>query len=109
MASDGAGALWALNRWWYDSRMKVKTSVTLSDDVLCQIDQEIGEHGNRSQFIEKAVKRYFRLQRKAERDAHDAAIYRRNADEFNAETEEVLADQDDPFDILDQADALESR
>lgn len=67
--------------------MKVKTSVTLSDDVLCQIDREIGEHGNRSQFIEKAVKRYFRLQRKAARDAHDAAIYRKFADKFNAEAE----------------------
>lgn len=89
--------------------MKVKTSVTLSDDVLCQIDREIGEHGNRSQFIEKAVKRYFRLQRKAERDAHDAAIYRQSAQRFDAETDEVLADQDDPFDFADEVVPVEAR
>ncbi|MGH2634504.1 MAG: ribbon-helix-helix domain-containing protein, partial [Tepidiformaceae bacterium] len=61
---------------WYAGGMKVKTSVTLSDAVLCQIDREIGEHGNRSEFIEKALKRHFRLQRKAERDEHDWAILR---------------------------------
>jgi metal-responsive CopG/Arc/MetJ family transcriptional regulator len=89
--------------------MKVKTSVTLSDNVLCEIDREIGEHGNRSQFIEKVLKRYFRLQRKAERDTHDAAIYRKYADKFNAETEEVLADQIDPFELGDEVEILESR
>lgn len=83
--------------------MKVKTSVSLSDDLLRQIDGEIGEHGNRSEFIERALKRYFRLQRRAERNAHDAAIYEKYADELNAETEEVLADQDDPFDLIDFA------
>lgn len=89
--------------------MKVKTSVTLSDDVLCQIDREIGEGGNRSQFIEKALKRHFRLQRKAERDAHDAAIYAKFADKFNAETAEVLEDQDDPFESATEGEAVESR
>ena len=67
--------------------MKVKTSVSLSEQLLCEIDREIGEDGNRSQFIEKALKRYFRLQRKAERDAHDAAIYAKHAEKFNAEAE----------------------
>lgn len=86
--------------------MKVKTSVTLSDDVLCQIDREIGEHGNRSQFIEKAVKRYFRLQRKAERDAHDAAIYRKYADKFNAEAEVDLALQAPLEELADDASLL---
>jgi metal-responsive CopG/Arc/MetJ family transcriptional regulator len=95
--------------WWYDGGMKVKTSVSLSEQLLCEIDREIGEDGNRSQFVEKALKRYFRLQRKAERDAHDAAIYAKHADKFNAETEDVLADQDDPFELVDEVEPVEAR
>ncbi len=87
--------------------MKIKTSVTLSDDVLCQIDREIGEHGNRSQFIEKAVKRYFRLQRKAERDAHDAAIYRKFADRMNDEAADLLDYQMDPFEFGDDVEIVD--
>jgi metal-responsive CopG/Arc/MetJ family transcriptional regulator len=86
--------------------MKVKTSVSLSEQLLCEIDREIGEDGNRSQFIEKALKRYFRLQRKAERDAHDAAIYAKYADKFNAETEEMLDFQTDPFEFGDDVEVL---
>jgi len=86
--------------------MKVKTSVSLSDTVLCEIDREIGEHGNRSEFIERAVRRYFRLQRKDERDAHDAAIYAAHADRLKAETEELLDFAIDPFELGDDVELL---
>jgi len=62
------------------SGMKTKTSLSLSEEVLCRIDREVGEHGNRSQFIEKALEQYFRLQRRAERDHHDRAILNAIAD-----------------------------
>jgi metal-responsive CopG/Arc/MetJ family transcriptional regulator len=86
--------------------MKVKTSVSLSEQLLCEIDREIGEDGNRSQFIEKALKRYFRLQRKAERDAHDAAIYRKYGERMNAEAADLLDYQVDPFELGDDVEIL---
>lgn len=64
---------------WYIGGMKVKTSVTLSEDVLKQLDAALGARGNRSEFIEETLKRRLRDIRRAERDARDAAIYARMA------------------------------
>ncbi len=38
--------------------MKIKTSVTLSEDVVAAIDAIAGERNNRSEFIETAVRAY---------------------------------------------------
>jgi metal-responsive CopG/Arc/MetJ family transcriptional regulator len=89
--------------------MKVKTSITLSEKLLCEIDRAVGEGGNRSAFIEKAVDRYLYLQRKEARDAHDAEIYERHADYFNAEAEEILEAQIDLDELGDEVEALAER
>ena len=38
--------------------MKVKTSITLSEDLLKAIDEYAGEYKNRSEFIEDAVRAF---------------------------------------------------
>ena len=70
--------------------MKVKTSVSLSEELLRQHDAEVGKDGNRSQFIEAAVKQRLREIRRAERNARDAEIYRQLADDPDYQREVQL-------------------
>lgn len=71
--------------------MKVKTSITLSEELLKAIDKR---HPNRSEFIEKGMRAYLRQLRREERNAHDRAILDKYADELNREALEVLEYQD---------------
>ncbi len=52
--------------------MKVKTSVTLSNDVLQRIDERAD--GNRSEWIEKVVRQHLRKLERVERDRHDTEL-----------------------------------
>ena len=54
--------------------MKIKTSVSLSEELLAELDKEVGA-GARSAFIERAIKQRLREIRRAERNARDAEIY----------------------------------
>jgi len=67
--------------------MKVKTSVTLSEDVLQRLQEQLGPGGNRSEFIEEAVRQRLRDIRRAERDARDRAIYERMAADAQIQAE----------------------
>ncbi len=69
--------------------MKVKTSVTLSEDLLRAMDVLRGG-GNRSQFIETAVRALIARRARDERDARDAEILKGRADWLNAEALDVL-------------------
>jgi metal-responsive CopG/Arc/MetJ family transcriptional regulator len=71
--------------------MKVKTSITLSDTLLAEIDNLSGK--NRSEFIEQVLRSYLRKRKKRERDARDREIIDKYADEINKEVEEVLGYQ----------------
>lgn len=73
--------------------MKVKTSITLSEDLLGAIDRYQPEFNSRSEFLEAAARSYLvRLARKrAER--RDLEIINRHADALNAEAEDVLTFQ----------------
>jgi metal-responsive CopG/Arc/MetJ family transcriptional regulator len=73
--------------------MKVKTSITLSRELLRAIDRYQSGYNSRSEFLEAAARSFLaRLEReKAER--HDLEIINRHADELNAEAEDVLAYQ----------------
>jgi Arc/MetJ-type ribon-helix-helix transcriptional regulator len=73
--------------------MKVKTSITLSEDLVSAIDERAGDFKNRSDFIEAAVRAFLAQQIREERDAKDRAILERHADRLNAEAEDVLAFQ----------------
>jgi metal-responsive CopG/Arc/MetJ family transcriptional regulator len=73
--------------------MKSKTSITLSSDVLQEIDKYAMNSGNRSAFIEKAVWCYLVSLKKGMRDKTDLEILNNNAHRLNKEAEDVLTYQ----------------
>ena len=77
--------------------MKAKTSVTLSKDLLIAIDRLAGSKSSRSAVIERAVRSYLKERERAFIYAHDLKILNRAADRLNAEAEETLEYQADPW------------
>jgi metal-responsive CopG/Arc/MetJ family transcriptional regulator len=73
--------------------MKIKTSITLSEDILEAIDKRSGDTKNRSDFIETAVRTYIAQLIRDEQNAKDFAIINRHADRLNIEAADVLAFQ----------------
>jgi len=73
--------------------MKVKTSITLSEDLLAVVDQHVSRYKNRSDFIETAVAAFVAQIIREEQDARDAEILSRRADDLNREAVDVLAFQ----------------
>jgi metal-responsive CopG/Arc/MetJ family transcriptional regulator len=72
--------------------MKVKTSVTLSEDILEEVDRQSGAK-SRSEFIERALWVYVSELARRERDARDLEILNRHADRLNQEAADVLTYQ----------------
>jgi metal-responsive CopG/Arc/MetJ family transcriptional regulator len=70
--------------------MKIKTSITLSDDLLTKIDRNLGNFKNRSNFIENAAKSYLSQLARSENDKRDREIIDRKAAAMNKEAEAVL-------------------
>jgi metal-responsive CopG/Arc/MetJ family transcriptional regulator len=77
--------------------MKEKTSITLSRDVLNRIDRLAGSKRSRSAVIESALRHYLRQRERARIHARDLEILNRAADRLNAEAEETLEYQADPW------------
>ena len=75
--------------------MKIKTSVTLSREVLSAVDRLAGRNGNRSALIERAIVEYVARRAMAARDKKDRDLLDRHADALNRETSEVLDFQAD--------------
>mgnify|MGYP001562960050 CR=1 FL=1 len=73
--------------------MKVKTSITLSEDLLDAIDKRSGQFKNRSDFIETAMRVYIGRIIREEQNARDLDIINRQADRLNQEAIDVLAYQ----------------
>jgi metal-responsive CopG/Arc/MetJ family transcriptional regulator len=73
--------------------MKVKTSITLSAELLRQIDALASQYGTRSALIEQAVREFLAAQAKRTREAQDLEILNRRAQALNAEAEDVLSYQ----------------
>jgi metal-responsive CopG/Arc/MetJ family transcriptional regulator len=73
--------------------MKVKTSITLAEDVLKAIDEQSGSHQSRSDFIEKAVRAYIAQVLRDRQNARDLEIINRQADRLNEEAQDVLTYQ----------------
>jgi len=72
--------------------MKVKTSITLSGDLLKAIDQRM-RHKNRSEFIERAVRVFISQMVRNEQNAKDIEMINERADYLNKEALDVLAYQ----------------
>ena len=73
--------------------MKVKTSITLSEDLLEAIDQRVERYKNRSEFIEVAVWAFIAQMMRDEQNARDIQIINQRADYLNKEALDVLAYQ----------------
>jgi metal-responsive CopG/Arc/MetJ family transcriptional regulator len=69
--------------------MKTKTSVSLSNEILVQMDN-INSDGNRSDFIEKALWRYIELLRREKRNQNDLNIINKASQYLNKEAEDTL-------------------
>jgi metal-responsive CopG/Arc/MetJ family transcriptional regulator len=73
--------------------MKVKTSVTLSKDIIALIDQHAEGETNRSAFIELAVRMYLQIIQRQKRDRDDLRTINRLSAKLNKEAEDVLGYQ----------------
>lgn len=73
--------------------MKVKTSITLSSEVLEAIDTLTDRGRNRSELIEAAVRAYLAQMKRNARDARDLDILNRRAERLNREAADVLTYQ----------------
>lgn len=73
--------------------MKVKTSITLSEDLIQMVDRLVGKSSNRSEFIETALRNYIAQQKRDEQNTRDLGIINRRHVRLNKEAEDVLAFQ----------------
>lgn len=69
--------------------MKIKTSITLSEDLIKAIDQRL-EHKNRSEFIEKVLWAFIAQSIRNEQDKKDLEIINNQAEQLNEEALDVL-------------------
>jgi len=73
--------------------MKIKTSVTLSEHLVRDVDQLAKQYGTRSAVVELALRDFVAAAARRDRDARDIEILNRRADALNAEAEDVLSYQ----------------
>ncbi len=71
--------------------MKIKTSITLSKDLLREIDARVeAQQRSRSEFIEEAVRAFLAHADRLTLQAREAALLREHAAALNAEMADVL-------------------
>ena len=75
--------------------MKVKTSITLTKELIRYIDEKHGGKKNRSLFIEEAIRGYLSGEIRRKRDLKDARILNKKANTLNKEAADVLSYQID--------------
>lgn len=73
--------------------MKSKISITLSHDLLMEIQRMAGRSVNRSELIEHALQAYMGDLHRKERDAQDLLLLNKLARRLNKEAEDVLSYQ----------------
>jgi len=78
--------------------MKVKTSISLSDDVLGELDDALGADESRSALIERLVKRHLRELHRSRDFGHQVELLNGIAD-----GPEPPDEVEDPFELGDPA------
>jgi metal-responsive CopG/Arc/MetJ family transcriptional regulator len=73
--------------------VKVKTSVTLSEELIRQIDALSSQYGTRSALIERAERDFLATEAQRQREARNLEILNRRAEALNAEAADVLSYQ----------------
>ncbi len=74
-------------------KTKIKTSLTLSREVVRGIDRVAGKKQSRSAVIDEVLRAYLSHRERAAANARDAEKINRFADELNAKMQYVLAYQ----------------
>jgi len=77
---------------WYDGIMKIKTSITISSELLAELDKVVSE-GLRSEFMEKAAWKYLELLNREMRNRRDLQILNADSENLNAEALDALSYQ----------------
>jgi metal-responsive CopG/Arc/MetJ family transcriptional regulator len=70
--------------------MKEKTSITLSSDLLAEVDRSAGAAASRSAFIEAVLRAYFKEKLRQAIHQRDVELINANADYLNREAMDVL-------------------
>lgn len=73
--------------------MKVKTSVTLSEDLVKTVRRAARKGESRSETIERLVRQGLLAEARRAADARDLALINEHADRLNAEAGDVLGYQ----------------
>ena len=73
--------------------MKEKTSITLSSDILAEVDETAGSKGSRSAFIEAVLREYFKEKFREAINRRDMKLINANIDSLNSEALDVLSYQ----------------
>jgi len=73
--------------------MPVNSSITLSPDLLKEIDQFIDRKSKRSKFVETALRKHLNDLKRKEQNLKDLDILNSNSEYLNREAEDVLTYQ----------------
>lgn len=73
--------------------MKLKTSVTLEEDIVTALREAAREGESRSQVIERLLRQGFAAQERAATDRRDRDVINAHADALNMEALDVLGFQ----------------
>jgi len=73
--------------------MKIKTSITISKNLIKEIDAVVQNSGNRSRFIEEAIISYIEKKRRISRDKKDFDLINAKEKLLNKEASDVLSYQ----------------
>jgi len=73
--------------------MKAKTSLTLSEEVLQNLDRLAGSKQSRSSLVDQILRGFFEQRERARRDAREVAALNRHAKELNEEMSDALSFQ----------------
>lgn len=70
--------------------MKAKTSGTLPEGLVEQVDKLAGEIGSRSAVLEQALQEFLKNRKRRKRDARDLRILNALSEERNREAQDVF-------------------
>lgn len=73
--------------------MKVKTSVTLSEDVVAALKKAARKGESRSRAIERLLRETLAAEARLAADARELELINRHANELNREAKDALLDQ----------------
>lgn len=71
----------------------MKSTITISDELVNAVDQIIGEKANIENLIEVLLRKYIEEEKRKQQDLRDLQILNDNSDYLNSEAEDVLSYQ----------------